>query len=68
MRIEDYDHVKCNCNGIIGLFDRRREIYTCERCGRKYLLTDLDYDNFMVNDKTGWIFPMKKCTDDKKGE
>lgn len=58
----DYDYVRCNCGGIIGAWDR--EHYTCERCARPFDLYALHYDRLMINDKTGWIFPVV----DRKGE
>lgn len=35
-----------------------RENFTCEKCGKQYLLRKLHYDVCLTNDKTGWIFPM----------
>lgn len=56
--MKDYSHIKCNCGGIIGMYDRKN--FTCESCGKEYLLYKLNYDTCMTNDKTGWIFPMRK--------
>lgn len=52
----DYEHVKCECGGIIGAYDR--ENFTCEKCGKEFKLYQLDYDYLKINDKTGWIFPV----------
>lgn len=52
-----YDHVKCKCGGIIGMFNR--STFNCERCGEEYPLYKLDYDVCWPNVKTGWIFPVK---------
>ena len=54
--MKDYSHIKCNCGGIIGMYDRKN--FTCESCGKEYLLYKLNYDTCMTNYKTGWIFPM----------
>lgn len=54
----DYIHIKCICGGIIGAYDR--ENLTCEKCGKKYQAHELEYDNLLINDKTGWFFPVKR--------
>ena len=56
--MDDYKHIKCNCGGIIGVYNRRT--FTCERCNTEYQLTVFDYDICFSNEKTGWVFPMKK--------
>lgn len=58
--VKEYEHIKCNCGGIIGLYNSKINVYTCDKCGRGYVLSDLDYACCMINDKTGWIFPMKE--------
>ena len=35
-----------------------RNNFTCEGCDTEYELYNLNYDTCMINDKTGWIFPM----------
>ena len=32
--------------------------FYCETCGAQVALCSSDYDILMVNDKTGWIYPM----------
>ena len=54
----DYKHIRCDqCDGIIGMFDRLT--FTCEKCGKEFELYKIDYDRLEINDKTGWIFPVK---------
>ena len=54
--MKNYKHIKCKCGGIIGMYNRNN--FTCERCDTKYELYNLNYDTCMINDKTGWIFPV----------
>ena len=54
--MKDYEHIKCKCGGIIGMYNRNN--FACERCNAKYELHKLNYDVCLINDKTGWIFPM----------
>lgn len=57
--VPDYEHIRCDeCNGTIGFYDRKF-IPTCERCGKVFKLYQLTYNRLMINDKTGWIFPVK---------
>lgn len=53
---EEYKHLKCNCGGIIGMYDR--EHYSCNDCKKEY--ENPEYDYLGINEKTGWIFPMVK--------
>ena len=57
MIITMYDHVRCKCGGIIGMYNR--DTFNCGECNTEYLLYKLDYDVCWTNPKTGWIFPMK---------
>lgn len=59
----DYDHVRCECGGIIGTYDRKT--FTCEQCGKTYDLYRLDYDICKINPMTGWIFPVKLMVKEK---
>lgn len=59
MIYDNYEHVRCRCGGIIGC-RTRDDIYRCDRCSKTYVLCKLKYDYIAINDKTGWIFPMKK--------
>ena len=52
-----YKHIKCECGGIIGSWDRYK--FVCEKCQKEYNLWDLKFDCILSNDKTGWQFPMK---------
>ena len=58
MIYENYTHMKCECGGIIGMYDK--ENFACERCGKVYLIgnSGVRWDVLMTNEKTGWIFPM----------
>lgn len=60
MTYDEYAHMKCKCGGIIGMRDE--ENFSCDRCGKIHYIghTGNEYDELMVNDKTGWIFPMIK--------
>lgn len=51
-----YEHVRCECGGIIGAYDR--ENFTCEQCGERYSVYQLNYDYIFINGKTGWMFPV----------
>ena len=51
-----YKHIKCSCGGSIGCYDRSN--FSCEQCGEKFDLYRIEYDHLMINDKTGWIFPV----------
>ena len=53
----DYEHLQCNCGGTIGMFDRNN--FTCNQCGKRFALYRLQYDRLMINNQTGWIFPVK---------
>ena len=62
--MKDYSHIKCSCGGIIGMYNR--STFNCERCNMEFQLHKLDYDVCLPNDKTGWLFPMKRKDDDMK--
>lgn len=62
MIYDEYEHCKCSCGGIIGC-RTRDDIYRCDRCSKTYVLWKLKYDYLAINDKTGWIFPMKRRDD-----
>lgn len=53
----DYDHIKCDCGGIVGM--RNREDFTCDKCGKYFDLIKICYDRWIVDDKTGYIFPVR---------
>lgn len=52
-------HVRCKCGGIISC-QTLDDIYSCEGCGKTYVLWKLDYDLLEANPKTGRVFPMKR--------
>ena len=52
----DYKHIRCQCGGIIGMYNR--ETFNCEQCDNEYKIYKLNYDACLTNDKTGWIFPV----------
>ena len=60
MIYNNYTHMKCECGGIIGMYDR--EHFTCEKCGKIFHIENQGsgWDILLTNDKTGWIFPMVK--------
>ena len=53
-----YKHIFCECGGIIGMYDKEK--FVCSKCGKPYLLHEIDYDRLLINDKTDWAFPMKE--------
>lgn len=54
----NYKHINCDyCSGDIGMFDKR--VFTCQHCGKEFDIRRDDYDRLMVNDKTGWVFPVR---------
>ena len=53
----NYNHVRCDsCGGVIGMYDR--EDFICERCCKRFELHHVKYDDILINDVTGWIFPI----------
>lgn len=54
-----YEHLKCDCGGIIGAHDRD-DYFTCEKCDKVFKAYQLDYDCLAVNAETGWMFPMNR--------
>lgn len=53
----DYEHLKCDCGGIIGVYGDYH--CRCEQCHKVVRLVELTYDRILINDKTGWMFPVK---------
>lgn len=54
----DFNFLHCDyCDGIIGMYDR--ENFTCGNCDKQFKLYECDYSELKINDKTGWIFPVK---------
>jgi hypothetical protein len=62
----DFNYLYCNsCGGIVGIYDR--ENLTCGCCGKQFKLYECDYSELKINDKTGWIFPVRyKFVDELK--
>ena len=60
MIYNDYMHMKCECGGIIGMYDK--ENFSCDKCGKIFRIGNRGngWDILLTNDKTGWIFPMVK--------
>lgn len=53
----NYDHVRCSCGGVIGVYKPKGE-FMCGRCEKIYPQNDIKYDALMRNTRTSWIFPM----------
>ena len=49
----EYAHMKCNCGGTIGMYDKKH--FTCERCGKVHSIGNqvLGWDVLLTNEKTG---------------
>lgn len=62
----EYEHVRCACGGVIGCYNRNN--FKCDKCYTEYELFTLIYDHLEINDKTGWIFPMKRKKDRYVGD
>lgn len=53
----NYQHIRCDsCGGIIGMYNR--VTFNCEKCGKHFALYSLNYDQLLINNKTGWLFPV----------
>ena len=52
----DYRHVFCDCGGIV--YGHDDGYFMCARCGKLWPVHNLKYDRLLINDKTGWIFPV----------
>lgn len=55
-RLPWYKHLFCDCGGVI----RAKDYYTgiCDQCGKESNLTSLNYKHLLINDKTGWMYPV----------
>lgn len=53
----DFSYLHCTCGGIIGMYNR--ENFACGSCDKPFKLYECDYSVLKINDKTGWIFPVK---------
>ena len=63
MIYNEYTHIKCKCGGIIGMRDAKN--FSCDKCGEIYYIghPPNEYDELLINDKTGWIFPILRRKD-----
>lgn len=64
----DYEHIRCKCGGVIGMYNRNT--FNCESCNKEFQQYELDFDRCLINTMTGWIFPVKdrKNEGEKKNE
>lgn len=55
-RLPWYKHLYCNCGWII----YTKDCYTviCDRCGKESNIASINYKCVIVNDKTGWMYPV----------
>lgn len=58
----DYTHIFCSCGGIIGDESGKADVdmIRCLNCGKVYPIWKLDYDIIYRNEKTNWIYPVKR--------
>lgn len=56
--MKTYEHVKCDCRGIIGAYTGP-DTYVCDRCDKKYFLHEIHHAMIYINAYTGWTFPVK---------
>lgn len=58
----NYEHIFCSCGGIIGDESGKADVdmIRCNRCGKVYSIWKLDYDTIYRNEKTNWIYPVKR--------
>lgn len=57
-----YTHIFCSCGGIIGDESGKADVdmIRCLNCGKVYPIWKLDYDSICRNEKTNWIYPVKR--------
>lgn len=58
----NYTHIFCSCGGIIGDESGKADVdmIRCLNCGKVYPIWKLDYDIIYRNEKTNWIYPVKR--------
>lgn len=58
----NYAYIFCSCGGIIGNESGKADgvMIRCLSCGKVYPIWKLDYDLIYRNEKTNWIYPVKK--------
>ena len=56
MNYKNYTHLKCECGGIIGMYDK--EHFTCEKCKKVHLIGNqgTKWDVLLTNEKTDGYF------------
>ena len=57
--------IRFQCGGIIGQYSKE-DGFICGQCQKEFLLYKIEYDRLFINNKTGWLFPMKKVECEKK--
>ena len=62
---EEYSHIKCDdprCNGAVRWADNVGNQFICHTCGKSvgYHYVESQRKVVYINDKTGWVFPMKR--------
>lgn len=60
MNLPDYEHIHCRCGGVLGSKTGDVHMIRCNRCGKVYSIWKLDYDIIYRNEKTNWIYPVKR--------
>lgn len=54
-----YKHIRCDyCGGTVRL-GKSYYFGVCDNCGKEKSITlGVDYDGLLVNEKTGWTYPV----------
>ena len=61
----DYELLYCDyCKGAIGIFEDNK--CRCQDCRKQFTLYKLIYDRLVINNKTGWIFPVVNIKESKE--
>ena len=58
----NYAHIFCSCGGIIGNESGKADgvMIRCLSCDKVCPIWKLDYDLIYRNEKTNWIYPVKR--------
>ena len=59
VKLPDYEHIHCRCGGVLGSKTGDVDDIRCDRCNKVYPIWKLNFDAMYVNDKTGWVFPVR---------
>lgn len=54
----NYRLLNCTCGGVIVQLNRFKDSPECDECGKVYPWRSLKYDKILINDETGWRFPV----------